>query len=160
MLEMSLSLLRLVPKRTLKQTKPFFFSVFFFFFPSPPVLVAAVRVSPCHSRQPSIISDASALEGDRSSTPSDINSPRHRTHSLCNVRAALPLRPLRPPPPPPVFWLFPPCLPRPLMLSPSATAGLTWSNTCMSGNAPSFASSRPCTHPFISLSLSPPSHSP
>uniref|UniRef100_A0A8C4GIX5 SAM domain-containing protein n=1 Tax=Dicentrarchus labrax TaxID=13489 RepID=A0A8C4GIX5_DICLA len=47
--------------------------------------VAAVRVSPCHSRQPSIISDASAVEGDRSSTPSDINSPRHRTHSLCNV---------------------------------------------------------------------------
>uniref|UniRef100_A0A3B3D141 Kazrin, periplakin interacting protein n=1 Tax=Oryzias melastigma TaxID=30732 RepID=A0A3B3D141_ORYME len=46
--------------------------------------VAAVRVSPCHSRQPSIISDASAMEGDRSSTPSDINSPRHRTHSLCN----------------------------------------------------------------------------
>uniref|UniRef100_A0A3Q2PF90 Kazrin, periplakin interacting protein a n=1 Tax=Fundulus heteroclitus TaxID=8078 RepID=A0A3Q2PF90_FUNHE len=46
--------------------------------------VAAVRVSPIHSRQPSIISDASALEGDRSSTPSDINSPRHRTHSLCN----------------------------------------------------------------------------
>ncbi|XP_060914492.1 kazrin-like isoform X4 [Labrus mixtus] len=46
--------------------------------------VAAVRVSPCHSRQPSIISDASAVEGDRSSTPSDINSPRHRTHSLCN----------------------------------------------------------------------------
>ncbi|XP_032087777.1 kazrin-like isoform X3 [Thamnophis elegans] len=45
-----------------------------------------VRVSPCHSRQPSIISDASAAEGDRSSTPSDINSPRHRTHSLCNVR--------------------------------------------------------------------------
>uniref|UniRef100_A0A3Q3G1W8 Kazrin, periplakin interacting protein a n=1 Tax=Labrus bergylta TaxID=56723 RepID=A0A3Q3G1W8_9LABR len=44
--------------------------------------VAAVRVSPCHSRQPSIISDASAMEGDRSSTPSDINSPRHRTHSL------------------------------------------------------------------------------
>ncbi|XP_043918299.1 kazrin isoform X2 [Protopterus annectens] len=43
-----------------------------------------VRVSPCHSRQPSIISDASAAEGDRSSTPSDINSPRHRTHSLCN----------------------------------------------------------------------------
>lgn len=63
------------------------------FFPSllsllPPILVAAVRVSPCHSRQPSVISDASALEGDRSSTPSDINSPRHRTHSLCNVRAA------------------------------------------------------------------------
>uniref|UniRef100_A0A8C5DCN6 Kazrin, periplakin interacting protein n=1 Tax=Gouania willdenowi TaxID=441366 RepID=A0A8C5DCN6_GOUWI len=50
--------------------------------------VAAVRLSPCHSRQPSIISDASAVEGDRSSTPSDINSPRHRTHSLCNVRAA------------------------------------------------------------------------
>ncbi|XP_028308322.1 kazrin-like isoform X3 [Gouania willdenowi] len=46
--------------------------------------VAAVRLSPCHSRQPSIISDASAVEGDRSSTPSDINSPRHRTHSLCN----------------------------------------------------------------------------
>ncbi|XP_056129995.1 kazrin-A isoform X1 [Lampris incognitus] len=46
--------------------------------------VAAVRVSPGHSRQPSVISDASALEGDRSSTPSDINSPRHRTHSLCN----------------------------------------------------------------------------
>ncbi|XP_078414287.1 kazrin-like isoform X6 [Cetorhinus maximus] len=43
-----------------------------------------VRVSPCHSRQPSIISDASVLEGERSSTPSDINSPRHRTHSLCN----------------------------------------------------------------------------
>ncbi|XP_075898500.1 kazrin-A isoform X1 [Nelusetta ayraudi] len=46
--------------------------------------VAAVRVSPGHSRQPSVISDASALEGERSSTPSDINSPRHRTHSLCN----------------------------------------------------------------------------
>ncbi|XP_069096885.1 kazrin isoform X7 [Pleurodeles waltl] len=46
----------------------------------------AVKVSPCHSRQPSIISDASAADGDRSSTPSDINSPRHRTHSLCNVR--------------------------------------------------------------------------
>ncbi|XP_077460276.1 kazrin-A isoform X3 [Stigmatopora argus] len=46
--------------------------------------VASVRVSPCHSRQPSFISDASAVEGDRSSTPSDINSPRHRTHSLCN----------------------------------------------------------------------------
>ncbi|XP_049611184.1 kazrin isoform X6 [Syngnathus scovelli] len=46
--------------------------------------VAAVRLSPCHSRQPSIISDASGAEGDRSSTPSDINSPRHRTHSLCN----------------------------------------------------------------------------
>ncbi|XP_048097870.1 kazrin-A-like isoform X2 [Alosa alosa] len=45
---------------------------------------AAVRVSPCHSRQPSVISDASAMEADRSSTPSDINSPRHRTHSLCN----------------------------------------------------------------------------
>ncbi|XP_061832158.1 kazrin-A isoform X5 [Nerophis lumbriciformis] len=46
--------------------------------------VAAVRLSPGHSRQPSIISDASAVDGDRSSTPSDINSPRHRTHSLCN----------------------------------------------------------------------------
>ncbi|XP_055515058.1 kazrin-like isoform X2 [Leucoraja erinacea] len=43
-----------------------------------------VRVSPCHSRQPSTVSDASLLEGERSSTPSDINSPRHRTHSLCN----------------------------------------------------------------------------
>ncbi|XP_059807852.1 kazrin-like isoform X2 [Hypanus sabinus] len=43
-----------------------------------------VRVSPCHSRQPSTVSDASVLEGERSSTPSDINSPRHRTHSLCN----------------------------------------------------------------------------
>ncbi|KAJ4933858.1 hypothetical protein JOQ06_006667, partial [Pogonophryne albipinna] len=51
--------------------------------------VAAVRVSPCHSRHSSIISDASALEGDRSSTPSDINSPRHRTHSLCNQRKSL-----------------------------------------------------------------------
>ncbi|XP_030639612.1 kazrin-A isoform X4 [Chanos chanos] len=49
---------------------------------------AALRISPCHSRQPSIISDASAMDGDRSSTPSDINSPRHRTHSLCNVRSA------------------------------------------------------------------------
>ncbi|CAL8251403.1 unnamed protein product [Arctogadus glacialis] len=46
--------------------------------------VAAVRLSPCHSRQTSMLSDASALEGDRSSTPSDMNSPRHRTHSLCN----------------------------------------------------------------------------
>ncbi|XP_046882063.1 kazrin, periplakin interacting protein b isoform X2 [Hypomesus transpacificus] len=55
---------------------------------------AVVRVSPCHSRQPSIISDASAADGDRSSTPSDINSPRHRTHSLCNVRAAWPPRPI------------------------------------------------------------------
>ncbi|XP_023697308.1 kazrin-A isoform X6 [Paramormyrops kingsleyae] len=52
--------------------------------PHPADRQAAVRVSPCHSRQPSIISDASAAEGDRSSTPSDINSPRHRTHSLCN----------------------------------------------------------------------------
>ncbi|XP_036390354.1 kazrin-A isoform X2 [Megalops cyprinoides] len=52
--------------------------------PHPADRQAAVRVSPCHSRQPSIISDASAVEGDRSSTPSDINSPRHRTHSLCN----------------------------------------------------------------------------
>ncbi|XP_048417164.1 kazrin-like isoform X2 [Stegostoma tigrinum] len=49
-----------------------------------PVDRQGVRVSPCHSRQPSIISDASMLEGERSSTPSDINSPRHRTHSLCN----------------------------------------------------------------------------
>uniref|UniRef100_A0A3Q4HYS5 Kazrin, periplakin interacting protein b n=1 Tax=Neolamprologus brichardi TaxID=32507 RepID=A0A3Q4HYS5_NEOBR len=54
---------------------------------------AVVRISPCHSRQPSVISEASAADGDRSSTPSDINSPRHRTHSLCNVRAAWPLRP-------------------------------------------------------------------
>nr|XP_057939283.1 kazrin-A isoform X1 [Doryrhamphus excisus] len=46
--------------------------------------VAAVRLSPCHLRQPSIMSDVSAVEGDRSSTPSDVNSPRHRTHSLCN----------------------------------------------------------------------------
>ncbi|XP_066528060.1 kazrin, periplakin interacting protein b isoform X2 [Hoplias malabaricus] len=45
---------------------------------------AALRISPCHSRQPSVLSDASAADGDRSSTPSDINSPRHRTHSLCN----------------------------------------------------------------------------
>ncbi|KAG7251868.1 hypothetical protein CRUP_029579, partial [Coryphaenoides rupestris] len=45
---------------------------------------AVLRVSPCHSRQPSVISDASVADGDRSSTPSDINSPRHRTHSLCN----------------------------------------------------------------------------
>ncbi|XP_062842284.1 kazrin, periplakin interacting protein b isoform X2 [Trichomycterus rosablanca] len=45
---------------------------------------AALRISPCHSRQPSILSDTSAADGDRSSTPSDINSPRHRTHSLCN----------------------------------------------------------------------------
>uniref|UniRef100_A0A671PNT0 Kazrin, periplakin interacting protein a n=1 Tax=Sinocyclocheilus anshuiensis TaxID=1608454 RepID=A0A671PNT0_9TELE len=37
---------------------------------------------PCHSKQPSVISDASLMEGERSSTPSD--SPRHRTHSLCN----------------------------------------------------------------------------
>ncbi|XP_062401163.1 kazrin, periplakin interacting protein b isoform X2 [Sardina pilchardus] len=55
---------------------------------------AALRVSPCHSRQPSVISDASVADGDRSSTPSDINSPRHRTHSLCNVRAAWPPRPI------------------------------------------------------------------
>uniref|UniRef100_A0A8C6SSS6 Kazrin, periplakin interacting protein b n=1 Tax=Neogobius melanostomus TaxID=47308 RepID=A0A8C6SSS6_9GOBI len=45
---------------------------------------AVVRISPGHSRQPSVISDASVADGDRSSTPSDINSPRHRTHSLCN----------------------------------------------------------------------------
>ncbi|XP_044067204.1 kazrin, periplakin interacting protein b isoform X7 [Siniperca chuatsi] len=55
---------------------------------------AVVRISPCHSHQPSVISDASAADGDRSSTPSDINSPRHRTHSLCNVRAAWPPRPI------------------------------------------------------------------
>ncbi|XP_044204811.1 kazrin, periplakin interacting protein b isoform X2 [Thunnus albacares] len=55
---------------------------------------AVVRISPCHSRQPSVISDASAADGDRSSTPSDINSPRHRTHSLCNVRAAWPPLPI------------------------------------------------------------------
>nr|XP_061803071.1 kazrin-like isoform X2 [Nerophis lumbriciformis] len=53
--------------------------------------VASVRVSPCHSRQPSFISDVSAVEGDRSSTPSDINSPRHRTHSLCNDLSPPPL---------------------------------------------------------------------
>ncbi|XP_009985166.1 PREDICTED: kazrin, partial [Tauraco erythrolophus] len=52
--------------------------------PGETVLNGNQEVSPCHSRQPSIISDASAAEGDRSSTPSDINSPRHRTHSLCN----------------------------------------------------------------------------
>ncbi|XP_035376207.1 kazrin, periplakin interacting protein b isoform X4 [Electrophorus electricus] len=44
----------------------------------------ALRISPCHSRQPSVLSDASVADGDRSSTPSDMNSPRHRTHSLCN----------------------------------------------------------------------------
>ncbi|XP_072521621.1 kazrin-like isoform X2 [Salminus brasiliensis] len=55
---------------------------------------AALRISPCHSRQPSVLSDASAADGDRSSTPSDINSPRHRTHSLCNVRAAWHPRPI------------------------------------------------------------------
>ncbi|XP_077080059.1 kazrin-A isoform X2 [Siphateles boraxobius] len=43
---------------------------------------AAARISPCHSKQPSVISDASMMEGERSSTASD--SPRHRTHSLCN----------------------------------------------------------------------------
>uniref|UniRef100_A0A8C2HFB3 Kazrin, periplakin interacting protein a n=1 Tax=Cyprinus carpio TaxID=7962 RepID=A0A8C2HFB3_CYPCA len=43
---------------------------------------AAARISPCHSKQPSVISDASVMEGERSSTPSD--SPRHRTNSLCN----------------------------------------------------------------------------
>ncbi|XP_026106508.1 kazrin-A-like isoform X2 [Carassius auratus] len=43
---------------------------------------AAARISPCHSKQPSVISDTSVMEGERSSTPSD--SPRHRTHSLCN----------------------------------------------------------------------------
>ncbi|KAG7332530.1 hypothetical protein KOW79_004364 [Hemibagrus wyckioides] len=44
----------------------------------------SLRLSPCHSRQPSMMSDASAMEGERSSTPSELNSPRHRTHSLCN----------------------------------------------------------------------------
>ncbi|XP_078281547.1 kazrin-like [Rhinoraja longicauda] len=48
------------------------------------LVTQGMRVSPCHSRQPSTVSDASLLEGERSSTPSDINSPRHRTHSLCN----------------------------------------------------------------------------
>ncbi|XP_043102731.1 kazrin-A isoform X3 [Puntigrus tetrazona] len=43
---------------------------------------AAARISPCHSKQASVISDASVMKGERSSTPSD--SPRHRTHSLCN----------------------------------------------------------------------------
>ncbi|KAA0713982.1 Kazrin-A [Triplophysa tibetana] len=43
---------------------------------------AAARVSPCHSKQPSVISDAPMMEGERCPTPSD--SPRHRTHSLCN----------------------------------------------------------------------------
>uniref|UniRef100_A0A8C9YB35 Kazrin, periplakin interacting protein a n=1 Tax=Sander lucioperca TaxID=283035 RepID=A0A8C9YB35_SANLU len=52
--------------------------------------VAAVRVSPCHLRQPSVISDASAVEGERSSTPSDINSPRHRTHSLLTADCPAP----------------------------------------------------------------------
>ncbi|XP_072238048.1 kazrin, periplakin interacting protein b isoform X1 [Leuresthes tenuis] len=55
---------------------------------------AVVRISPCHSRQPSVISDASAADGDRSSTPSDINSPRHRTHSLCNLTNLSSLSPL------------------------------------------------------------------
>ncbi|XP_058229864.1 kazrin, periplakin interacting protein b isoform X2 [Hemibagrus wyckioides] len=55
---------------------------------------AALRISPCHSRQPSVLSDTSAGDGDRSSTPSDLNSPRHRTHSLCNVRAAWHPRPI------------------------------------------------------------------
>ncbi|KAJ3602501.1 hypothetical protein NHX12_030255, partial [Muraenolepis orangiensis] len=50
---------------------------------------AVLRISPCHSRQPSVISDASVADGDRSSTPSDINSPRHRTHSLCNQRKSM-----------------------------------------------------------------------
>ncbi|KAK1799652.1 hypothetical protein P4O66_006192, partial [Electrophorus voltai] len=53
----------------------------------------ALRISPCHSRQPSVLSDASVADGDRSSTPSDMNSPRHRTHSLCNVRPAWHPRP-------------------------------------------------------------------
>lgn len=73
---------------------------YFFFSPLTrpcPVSTAALRISPCHSRQPSVISDASAADGDRSSTPSDINSPRHRTHSLCNVRAAWHPRPSKQP---------------------------------------------------------------
>ncbi|XP_061076205.1 kazrin, periplakin interacting protein b isoform X2 [Conger conger] len=45
---------------------------------------AIVRNSICHSRQSSIISDTSATEGDRSSSPSDTSSPHHRTHSPCN----------------------------------------------------------------------------
>lgn len=113
MLEMSLSLLLQVPKHTPKENMPFF-SVFP---PSPPVLVAAVRVSPCHSRQPSVISDASALEGDRSSTPSDINSPRHRTHSLCNVRAARRCAHSSAAAPQPQCSGCFLCLPRPVMLS-------------------------------------------
>ncbi|CAG03178.1 unnamed protein product, partial [Tetraodon nigroviridis] len=79
--------------------------------------VAAVRVSPCHSRQPSVISDASALEGDRSSTPSDINSPRHRTHSLCNVRAARRCAHSSAAAPQPQCSGCFLCLPRPVMLS-------------------------------------------
>ncbi|TNN84018.1 Kazrin [Liparis tanakae] len=52
-------------------------------------LTAAIRQSQQtlyhgHSSDRQVISDASAADGDRSSTPSDINSPRHRTHSLCN----------------------------------------------------------------------------
>ncbi|XP_059378661.1 kazrin-A-like isoform X2 [Carassius carassius] len=43
---------------------------------------AAARISPCHSKQMSVSSDASVTEGERSSTPS--SSPRHRTNSLCN----------------------------------------------------------------------------
>ncbi|XP_060713791.1 kazrin, periplakin interacting protein b isoform X1 [Tachysurus vachellii] len=45
---------------------------------------AALRISPCHSCQPSVFSDTTAADGDRSSTPSDLNSPHHRTQSLCN----------------------------------------------------------------------------
>ncbi|KAF3820302.1 hypothetical protein GH733_015811 [Mirounga leonina] len=98
----------------------------------------AVRVSPCHSRQPSVISDASAAEGDRSSTPSDINSPRHRTHSLCNgdspgpvqknlhnpivqtLASYAPVAPLRHPPAVPVPSTVPRPLHRPASPAPSS----------------------------------------
>ncbi|KAF4094065.1 hypothetical protein AMELA_G00008840 [Ameiurus melas] len=57
-------------------------------------LTAAIRQSQqtlchCHSADRQ---DTSAADGD-SSTPSDMNSPHHRTHSLCNVRAAWHPRP-------------------------------------------------------------------
>ncbi|XP_036387709.1 kazrin, periplakin interacting protein b [Megalops cyprinoides] len=45
---------------------------------------AVGRNSPSHTRQQCIVSDASAPEGDCSTSPSDISSPRHRTYSLCN----------------------------------------------------------------------------
>ncbi|KAL1021267.1 hypothetical protein UPYG_G00010940 [Umbra pygmaea] len=44
-----------------------------------------VKVSQGHFRQPSITAGALALEWDCSSNPCDIISPRHRTHSLCNL---------------------------------------------------------------------------